>query len=140
MVSSTTGEMLIPSRYLLELRLSPSTPNQWTFTLDLVDMNAGAPSSSQSRGNTYLDPNGTDSNPIVDQPELEGLEVENPLALLEIMTNQPQPLSESEMITLEAKLAKKDRELKAARQELNKIKGEKTKLKQEVVSTQRNPD
>jgi hypothetical protein len=101
-------------------------------------MNAEASSSSHAQQHTYLDPTGTKLDPKLDQTELdtEGHEVEDTITLLEIMTNQPKSLSESETITLEARLAKKDKQLRAARQELSKIEGEKTKLKQEVVSAQ----
>jgi hypothetical protein len=101
-------------------------------------MNAEASSSSTPQRHTYLEPTVTKSYPKFDQPELdiEGLEVEDPINLLELTMDQPQPQPEFETITLEARLAKKDKQLKAARQELSKIEGEKTKLKQEVVSTQ----
>jgi len=101
-------------------------------------MNAVASSSSQSRGNTYLDPNGTDSDPIIDQPQLnsEALDVEKSIPFLQLKCDATQPHPpESEKITLEARLAKKDKQLKAARQELVRVTGEKTRLKQEVVST-----
>jgi len=104
-------------------------------------MNAGASSSSQSRGTSYLDPNGIDSDPIINQPQLdsEALEVENSIPFLQLKCEATRPHPpESEKITLEARLAKKINQLKAARQELSRVTGEKTKLKQEVVSTQRN--
>jgi hypothetical protein len=103
--------------------------------LKFLTMNAEASSSSHT---TYLHPIDTKRDPKLDQPELdtEGLEVKNSITLLELMTNQSQPQPEPEEITLEAKLAKKDKQLEAARKELCKIEGEKTKLKQEVVSPQ----
>jgi hypothetical protein len=98
-------------------------------------MSAEASSSSHT---TYLDPTGTKPDPKLDQPELdtEGLEVEDTITPLELMTNQPQSLAGFEKTTLEARLAKKDKQLEAARQELSMLEGEKTKLKQEVVSPQ----
>jgi hypothetical protein len=77
--------------------------------------------------------------PVVDQSRLdlqEGVYVENKIKLVGPINNQPQPQPELEEITLEARLAKKDKQLEAARKELCKIEGEKTKLKQEVVSPQ----
>jgi hypothetical protein len=96
---------------------------------------------------SYIDPIGTVQNPIVDQAQLGTVhfEVESSMTVLELIADQaqprpqpqPQPSLDIVKITLEAQLAKKDKQLKAARQELSKIAGEKTKLKQEVVSTQR---
>jgi len=101
-------------------------------------MNAEASSSSHTKKSTYLDTTGTKSDPILDKPLLDPeIEVDDAITLLELITDQSPPLSEFEPITLEARLAKKDKELIAARQELRKIEGEKTKLKQEVVSPQR---
>jgi hypothetical protein len=100
-------------------------------------MNAQTSSSSHAQQHTNLDLTGTKSPQIIDQTLLdpEGVEVKDSITLLDLMTNEPQP--ELEKITLEARLAKKDKQLEAARKELCKIEGEKTKLKQEVVSTQR---
>ena len=97
-------------------------------------MNAEASSSSHIQEHTYLDSTATKSDPTVDQPppHTKGLEVEDTITLLEVIIDQSQPPSEFETITLEAKLAKKNKQLIAARQELRKIEGEKTKLKQEV--------
>jgi hypothetical protein len=80
--------------------------------------------------------------PVVDQSRLdlqEGVDPEDAIKLVGPITDQSQsqPEPELEKITLEARLAKKDKQLEAARKEMCKIEGEKTKLKQEVVSTQR---
>lgn len=103
-------------------------------------MSAEASSSLHTRKSTYLDTTGTKSDPILDKPppHTKRPEVDDTITLLELMMDPSQPLSEFETITLEARLAKKDKQLIAARQELRKIEGEKTKLKQEVVSPQRN--
>ena len=103
-------------------------------------MEAEASSRSFYQGHAYLDPKSSNPEPTIAQPQLniERLDVEDPIALLSTKTDQIQPKlppDHSENTALNAKLAKKDKQLKAARQELSRVKGEKTRLKQELVST-----
>jgi len=103
-------------------------------------MDAEASSSSFTQEHTFLDPTSPNLKSTIAQPQLntERLGFENPIALLVTKTEQvepPLPADDSENTAWNAKLAKKDKQLKAARQELSRVKGEKTKLKQEVVST-----
>lgn len=60
------------------------------------------------------------------------IELDNSANLLEKVFTQGQPGKDA--TTLEARLAEKEKQLKAARRELNKFQGEQVKLKQEIVS------
>ena len=102
-------------------------------------MDAEASSGSIIQGYTCLDPTSSNPESTIAQPQLntERLQDEISIPSLVTKTEQIQPrisAGDMENTALNAKLAKKDKQLKAVRQELNKVKGEKTKLKQEVVS------
>ena len=103
-------------------------------------MEAEASSRSFYQARAYLDPKSSTPESTLAQPQLNTgrLEVGTSIALLVTEPEQIEPLLpvESENTALTAKLAKKDKQLKAALQELNKVKGEKTKLKHELVSAQ----
>ena len=105
-------------------------------------MDAEASSSSFTQEHTFLDPTSPNLESTIAQPQLNAgrLEVETPIALLVIKPEQIEPSlpAESENTAWNDKLAKKDKQLKAARQELSRVKGEKTKLRQEVVSARCN--
>lgn len=111
----------------------------------------GASSSTSHQLDTYPSPSEPSSSSIIDKPldQLEAVQLETPTNLSEPITTytHTQSLSDNpqfsslplfEGTTLEGELAKKERQLKAARKELDKVNGEKRKLKQEVVSTQNN--
>ena len=100
-------------------------------------MEAEASSRSFYLGHAYLDPKSSNPEPTLAQPQLntERLQDEISIPSLVTKTEQIQPrisAGDMENTALNAKLAKKDKQLKAARQELSRVKGEKTKLKQEV--------
>ena len=102
-------------------------------------MDVQASSSSFTQEHTFLDPTSPNLESTIAQPQLNAgrLEVETPIALLVTKTDRIQPKlppDDSENTALNAKLAKKDKQLKAARQELSRVTGEKTTLKQEIVS------
>jgi len=102
-------------------------------------MEAEASSRSFYQARAYLDPKSSNPESTLAQPQLNTgrLEVGTSIALLVTKTEQiepPLPADDSENTAWNAKLAKKDKQLKAARQELSRVKGEKTKLKQEIVS------